>query len=766
MSNNEIIISKIKQIITQKGERPKVLSEQISFLLKQIPELVKYINENDPTLKDDIFYDLGRYINYHRFIKGEIIQRICEGDKLFFMIVTGKIVKIGIKYKKVTTTLKEYILYLTKLQLLEEYFLLSDCIDKNQDIFPFKLERNMIKIFSRLQGFDFKREFKKIKLEIRNSKWRNNPSDIEDYINLINPSFITGKKSFLSKDMKFPVILPHYIKDEILGANTFLGNLLKCKGIKEFSSYICINNADILYIDKSTVAPGCKLMNIIDNRLNYSVINDIIKKNIIFKNTNIDHLIKYYSKYFRLIKISKGQMLISQGRPHEGIYFINKGIFQLKTEKSFYELQELIFNLRDSLDSFSNYISYIKKREEDDLNSGGKNIQKKLFIYKHPLFLIKCNQKKEIYFSSFHAPQIMGLNELYGSKTGVYHFSISCISDEAEVYFLPNELVNNLLSNNSIYNSIASLIEERVKFLLFTIKKYKTKFEEEFEKYILSSKVSQIKNFNSKSLSPIIKKLSSSRNLINGIQFNEKSYNEISENNNNVKKNFDENFNNINSNLLSLDSLNKLEKNKITLNIKEQEKNSNVFNRMNLNNKFLSSLNHKSKNILSDNNKSLEKTEIYHLHNDKNIIEKLNKRIIKSPSALDIKKNIDKILNKNDSIINNSRNYNSAEQNDNNQKIDNKRKMKSKLLPLKQISQNKDYFPQIKYKDNPNIKLCSNNTIIKENNFLNKLNLLYFNKNKGNYQNEEINNEREKKAFNKLNIRRKFNFKTDYGNIS
>ena len=726
MSNNEKILKKIKEIITQKDERPKVVSEQITFLLKQIPELVKYINENDPVLKDDIFYDLGRYINYHRFIKGEIIQRICEGDKLFFMIVTGKIVKIGIKYKKVTTTLKEYILYLTKLQLLEEYFLLSDCIDKNQDIFPFKSERNMIKIFSRLQGFNFKREFKKIKLEIRNSEWRNNPNDIEDYINLINPSFINGKKSFLSKDMKFPVILPHYVKDEILGANTFVGNLLKCKGIKEFSSYICINNADILYIDKSTVAPGCKLMNIIDNRLNYSVIDDIIKKNIIFKNTNIDHLIKHYSKYFRLIKISKGQMLISQGRPHEGIYFINKGVFQLKTEKSFYELQELIFSLRDSLDSFSNYISYIKKREEDDLNSGGKNIQKKLFIYKHPLFLIKCNQKKEIYFSSFHAPQIIGLNELYGSKTGIYHFSISCISDEAEVYFLPNELVNNLLSNNSIYNNIANLIEERVKFLLFTIKKYKNKFEEEFEKYILSSKVSQINNFNSKSLSPITRKLSSSRNPINGIQFNEKSYNEISENNNNDKKNFDENINNINSHLLNLDSLNKLEKNKITLNTKEQEKNSNMFNRMNLNNKFLSSLNHKSKNILSDNNKSLEKTEIYHLQNDKNIIEKLNKRIIHSPSALDIKKNIDKILNKNDSIINNSsNNYNLVEENDNNQKTDDKRKIKSKLLPLKQISQYKDYFPKIKYKDNPNIKLCSNNTIIKENNFLNKLNLLY-----------------------------------------
>ena len=78
-------------------------------------------------------------------------------------------------------------------------------------------------------------------------------------------------------------------------------------------------------------------------------------------------------------------MLIGQGRPHEGIYFINKGVFQLKTEKSYYELQELIFSLRDSLDSFSNYISDIKKREEDDLNSGGK-IFKKSYLYINILY--------------------------------------------------------------------------------------------------------------------------------------------------------------------------------------------------------------------------------------------------------------------------------------------------------------------------------------------------------------------------------------------
>lgn len=748
MSNNKKILSKIKEIITQEGERPKIVTEQISLLLKEIPELEKYINEKDPKLKNDIFYDLGRYINYHKFMKGDIIQRIYEVDKFFYMILTGEIVKIGIKYKRVRTTLKEYILHLTKLQLLEEYYLLNDCIEKNQAIFPFKFEKNMVKIFLKLKGFNFKNELKRIKIEIELSKWRNNPDNIDDFFSLINPSFLKGKESFLSKDMKFPVILPYYIKDEILGANSFIGNLLKIKGIKEFSSYICINKVDILYIDKSTIAPGCKLLNIIDNRLNYSVIDNIIKKNIIFKNSNIDYLINYYSKYFRLIQIKKGQMLICQGRPHEGIYFINKGVFQLKTKKSFYELQELIFSLRDSLDRFTNYISDIKSREEDDLNTGGKNFKNKFYIYKHPLFIIRANEKKDITFSIFHPPQIIGLNELYGSISGIYHFSIYCISDEAEVYFLPNELVNSLLSNDSIYNNIASIIEERAKFLLFSVKKYKNKFEDEFENFISGSKIFSISNFDKVdkkilTLSPISKICQRRNLLINGIQSNEITNNKPSQNNNQIidEKKFLGNNKDVNKNISHFKSLSIKEKKKIILNLNEQEKNSIILNKINLKNNIISSINNKEKNILSDNNKSLEQYEALNLYSEKNNIRKLNRKImIKSPSAFNIKKFIFKIVNNNNKIINNNC-YNKLN-NSSNKNVENKIDKKynnCNLLPLNQIAMHRDYYQKNNYKDNPNLKSFSNSSIYSEKNFLRQLKSLYFNKNGESYTEKYIN---------------------------
>ena len=105
--------------------------------------------------------------------------------------------------------------------------------------------------------------------------------------------------------------------------------MFKSKGIRELSAFICIDNADILFIDKSLFPSGCKLINIFEQRFNYSLINNIFKKYIIFENTRIDYLTKNYSNYFRHIHIKKGERLISQGTPREGIFFLNKGEFQL-----------------------------------------------------------------------------------------------------------------------------------------------------------------------------------------------------------------------------------------------------------------------------------------------------------------------------------------------------------------------------------------------------------------------------------------------------
>ena len=691
MSTNEEIIVKIKEVLPQKGERTRMLAGKISSLLIQLPELVKYIGEKNPELNEDIFYDLGRYIDYHRFIKGKIIQHVAQGDNYFYMIVTGKVVKVGIKYKKSHMSFKEYILHLTKLQLLEEYFLMSDCIEKNKEIFPFKLEKNMIKLFQKIQNFDFDKELKKIIKKIEDSKWEKEHEDINDFLELINPEFLYGKEYFLSKDMKFPILIPHYIKKEILGPNSFIGYLFKSKGIKELSTYICINNSDVLYIDKSLFPPGCRLISIFEQKFNYALINNIFKKYIIFENTSINYLTKNYSNYFRMVHVKKDERLIIQGTPHEGLYFVNKGRFQLRTCKSYYELQELIFSLRDSLDAFKNYISFIKKREFDDLNNKLDNL-KNFEMYKHSLFVIKASEKKDIIFATYHAPKIIGLNEFYDNKTGINHFSLYCQSDDSEIYFLPNELVNNLLSNDSVYKSIAHMVEERVENLIYGIKRYKALYEAGFLKYFSLPKVNNNNEIYDKQIS---------LNFSNILQNNHESKNTTEEENVNLKKYNIMPFQ-FNSEIINQPRYNiikkklfefKSKRNKLNKNLKNDSLEVFSFNSLNGNRIFSTKNQDKHVSYLGRNGR-LKKI---------NTFSPINKKISKVVSQINIKKNLFELIKNNNSIDKNNISNEKVVYTPEKRTI-NPQTQSINLLNMKEVALTQDKYRKIKLKSIPNVK--------------------------------------------------------------
>ena len=704
MSKNEEIVNKLKKVLFQSEEdREKELALKASSLLLQLPELVKYINEKNPVLNNEIFYDLGRYINYNRFPKGKIIQHIAQGDNnYFYMILTGNVAKIGIKYKKINMSCKEYILHLTKLQLLNENFLKNDSIKRNKDIFPFKLEKNMISVFKKIQFFDYNKELENIINIIENSKWKKEQTDINDYLDLINPEYLAGKENILSIDKKYRILLPYYFQREILGPNTFIGHLFKSKEIKELSSYICINNCDLLYVNKSVFPAGCRLIKIFEQKFNYELIQNIIKNFIIFENVNTNYLIKHFSNNFQQNKIKKGEKLIIQDTPQEGIYFVSKGEFQLRTMKSYYELQELIFSLRDSLDIFKDYISLIKNREADDINNKTNN-KKINLIFQNPLFMLKAKEKKDIILSTYYAPKIVGLNEFYDNKTGIYHFSLYCQSEDAEVYFLNNKLFNSLYSNDSLYKKIVHMIEEKVEILIFLIKRYKSLYEAEFMKYISSNKST---NNDSNEISK--KKIFKYPNL----QSNQESKNSSEENNFKKYKIIPLK---INTDIISQPRYNIIKK-KLFHCIRNQNiRLDNIIKKEDSVNIYCGARLKRNKIIyLKNSNKSVSHLEQNEIIKNLNISmpqkENLNKnrRLLKVESHSKVRKNLFKIININLSQDNNlsfrkdSEKYSEEKKYSNNNLINNSKKEKYKKIRLKSIS---------------NIKLNSINTksLIKEN---------------------------------------------------
>ena len=491
-----IIILALQQLlesmaINGNNNRTKVFSEKIAQVLESIPQFIEFLNEDNIALRNKFFVEFGRYIKYHKFQKGTTIQCVCEGDKLFHMIATGKILKLNIKYKNLYSSLKDYILYLTKLYILNEKYLYNDCIKKNQDIFPIKENIDILKYANKIKFFDFKEEIKKLKNRKAEILFDNYTEEkikkklsVEDILLLYNPDIEIGdKKNFLNNEMKFLVSLPYFYVEKILEPISFLGHLNKNRGIKKYCCYICLNNSDVFILDKENIKNRDNpIYNIINRKKSILVTEKLFKNNFLFKDTDINFLIKNYSKYFEIKKIKKNDYIIYQGSVYEGIFFVINGMLQLKSNRSYNELSDLNYGVLNNLDSKT------KKQENlKDFDDKKKNGILNKLIH-NPLFIKKSNEKKEINFGTFSNNEIIGLNDIYDKKKGISNFSVQCLTNEAELFFVPKEIFTSLITNQEILDKINSLTQEKNKLLSLKIKKYKNLFELEFDKFLSPDK--------------------------------------------------------------------------------------------------------------------------------------------------------------------------------------------------------------------------------------------------------------------------------------
>ena len=137
-NNKKILITQtlknLKELINFSEIKSTALSETIASNLKKIPEIKRYINENNKEIESKIFFELGKYLKYNRYKKGNFIKHIYESDNFFYMIFSGNIAKIDIKYTRTYITFKEYLKHLIKLKLLGENYVYKKCIKKNKKI--------------------------------------------------------------------------------------------------------------------------------------------------------------------------------------------------------------------------------------------------------------------------------------------------------------------------------------------------------------------------------------------------------------------------------------------------------------------------------------------------------------------------------------------------------------------------------------------------------------------------------------------------------
>ena len=417
--NNEnklILFISIQELLESKStkdknnnERSKAFSEKLGQLLETIPEMESFLNEKDLALRKKLLVEVGRYIKIAKYEKGMTIKHLGEGDKNFYMSICGKILKLNILYKSIYASLKEYILYLAKLLIIEEKYLYMDCIKKNQKIFNINENINILTYGENIKSFDFKEETDKIKksydevflLNLSDEEKGKKRLNISEIISLYNPP-MEEKNNYFNTEQKYCVNLPFFYVDKILDSISFIGNLNKNHGIKNYSSYISLSYVDALYLDKNEVKNDFMFNNFNLTKSNI-VTNELFKKHYIFQDIDFNFLQKNYSKFFDIITVKKDEYIILQNSVYEGVFFIYKGVFELCTKRSYNEIIELKFNIMNNNTKLTNNLDNFRDKKRD------KIMQR---LLRNPNFIKEANEVKDINFGTLVDTEIVGLSDL------------------------------------------------------------------------------------------------------------------------------------------------------------------------------------------------------------------------------------------------------------------------------------------------------------------------------------------------------------------
>ena len=479
--SKEKIIKKLKKLVNCKIEKPKLLSELISRHLQMFPEIRNFINENIKDNESKIFFELAKNLKYSKYQKSQFIKHPYDSDDYFYMVFSGDVAKIDIKYNRLYISFKDYLNHLIKLKLLGEDHIYTKCIKINKNVFPFDEDINVLTT-DEIKIDHYQELIGSIKEKINHSPWLNNINiinNIDDFLNLYNPETNKTKSAFIGRLTKYPAYMPFYIFDKILDPVSFIGQLTRPKGIKILSSYICLSISDIFYIEKKEIDKNNILYNLFQRRVSEDVIKKLFEGHFLFQDTDKSFLIKNYSKFFYVQRLVKGQKLIQQNTPFEGIYFINSGMFQLKTLRNYNELNDLQFSILQAIDNFPKSIKDYQVKFNDLQKQNNKSESKKNIFEGLSQFQIsKFTELRNISFNSYISPDVIGLNDIYDYKTGLNNFSVECISNEAEVYFLPNEIATSMLTNESINSKVGEIVGKQCILHINRIRKYKEYFEQ------------------------------------------------------------------------------------------------------------------------------------------------------------------------------------------------------------------------------------------------------------------------------------------------
>ena len=435
-----------------------------------------------------LLIELTWVLFYKYYKKNAIIKKAQEGEEFFNILLGGKILKLNIIYEREYLTLEEYLIYIFKMKFLHEKEILKKCRLLNSFYADIDAD-NLHKFFKENPQFNYEKLKEIAKRDLINLGF--NIEDFQEkkiYINSIDnylkiPTFKKHIKLFTDGIKATPKLyVGRYVKTGYITKGQTIGNLTKDLNT-DSSTYICIDNCDIAFVNKK----NSNLKNLYKLILEKKVrILSEFKKDFFLFNKITDKV--FYNDvipYFEYKQFHQGEKIFVQNSLYEGIYLIQKGEVNIYLNSTINDLGNYIPNIKNSLCGLKEYISKL------DINKG--NNQNEEILIKPKIIHDKNNltkEKSEILneinkYDILKIPEysIFGTNELYDYKNELYYFSAECISKEAIIYFLPKKYFYSILTKEKpIYLALMEMVESKIKYIICKLKLHIRIFENEFNK--------------------------------------------------------------------------------------------------------------------------------------------------------------------------------------------------------------------------------------------------------------------------------------------
>ena len=420
------------------------------------------------------------------FYKNSIIKKIDDINDFLYIILEGYLIKIDLVMYREVLSLEEYLLYLIKMEIMNEKEIINRCKILNKSFI--NINTNSIKEFCDSSnniydyyaikeqaikelkdcGIIFQKKSKKNIKENQEYKIKS----VDNYLSI----FLVKSNPKASHDMAkayYNFYLGKYTKNGILNKGQYVGSFLR-EEMKDTSKYVAKEKCIVAIFNKERYYSD-KLYNAYIEKMT-RIFADIKNKFAMFHSITNDIFNKKYVPFMHYKKFFKGEKIFLQNSFYEGIFLLTDGTIKISTNISIDEMKNLMTNLTYSLNNFQDYVSSFntEKIAQQNTDKDLHNIPKDL----NDLFY-----KRDAYdLVTIKEYNIIGTNETYNSKTQLYNFTCECISDSCVVYFYPKSHLNNLLNKEKeVYNSFIHLVEFRIKDIIWKMKKHISVFEREIK---------------------------------------------------------------------------------------------------------------------------------------------------------------------------------------------------------------------------------------------------------------------------------------------